>query len=242
MWTRAGGELGVPVKSLSYRLIWVEAFGADDLEGARMIDAFPALPEEKMLAGFHPGNPFGDKTGMEFAGDYRKAPWRDGDASFTGPQRTELAQTFTIKRPSTVHRVEAYLRDSEGAFAIRKPIQVRIVKLGEDGLPTDNEVLSTSAFAPTWADSRSWRYASFELKRSAKLQPGTYALVFTKPPEDPSEFYHARFVAAAAEKLPGEYVAARETPARGANDVIWKKDADKVICFGVYGFEAPEDG
>ena len=241
VWTRAAGALEVPVKSLSYRLIWVEAPGEDDLEDARTIDAFPPLPEEKMLSGCHPGNPFGEKTGMEVVGDCRKAPWRDGDASFTGPQRTELAQTFTIKRPCTLHRVEAYLKDSEGAFALRKPIQVRIVTLGKDGLPTDNEILSTDAFAPTWADSRSWRYASFELMRSAKLEPGRYALVFTKPPEDASEFYHAEFVAADAAKLPGESLACRETPARDADGVTWKKDPGRVICFGVYGFEPPGD-
>jgi len=143
----------------------VEALGEDDLKSARIIDAFPPLPEEKMLSGYHPGNPFGEKTGMEVVGDFRKAPWRNGDASFTGAQRTELAQTFTIKRPCTVHRVEAYLKDSEGAFAIRKPVQVRIVKLGEDGLPTNNEILSTDAFAPTWADSRSWRYARARRRR-----------------------------------------------------------------------------
>ena len=240
VWTRASSELTIPVNSLSYRLIWLEALDENGLAGARIIDAFPAPPEEKMLAGFHPGNPFGDKTGMEFVGDYRKAPWRNGDASFTGPQRTDLAQTFTVHRPSTVHRIEAYLRDSEGAFAIRKSVQVSIVRLGEDGLPSDSEVLSAEAFAPTWADSRRWRYDGFELKRSAKLEPGRYALVFSKLPEEPGEFYHARFVAAAAEELPGECVAARETPARGATGVMWKRDTDKVICFGVYGYEAPQ--
>ena len=42
-------------------------------------------------------------------------------------------------------------------------------------------------------------------------------------------------------KLPGEHIATRETPARDGKDPRWKKDATRVICFGVYGFEAPEE-
>jgi len=241
VWTRAAAELDVPVKSLDYRMIWVEALDADDYRRARIIDTFPPYPEEKMLAGYRPADPSAERVGMEIAGDIRKDPWRDGDASFRGPQRTELAQTFTIERPCTIHRLEVYLNDSEGAFAIRKPISVSVARLGQDGLPAGDEVVSADGFAPIYADSRTWRYRHFELKRSVKLDPGRYALVFTKPPEDPSERFHTRFPAVKAENLPAEYVATRETPARDDKVPQWKKDATRVICFGVYGFESVKD-
>ena len=241
VWTRAVGELAIPIKSLNYRMIWVEALSAADYRRSRIIDTFALYPDEKMLAGCRPDYPRNESIGMEVAGDIRKDAWRKGAASFTGAQRTELAQTFTLERPCTTHRVEVYLNDSEGAFAIRKPVRLRIVKLSEDGLPTEDEVVGADGFAATEAASRTWRYRHFELLRSVEFDPGRYAIVFSKPAEDSAERFHTRFPAVKAQKLPGEHIATRETPARDGKDPRWKKDATRVICFGVYGFEAPEE-
>ena len=238
---RVSGEIQLPVKSLNYRMIWVEDLEECDYERATIVDAFPSYPEDAMLAGHRPGDPRAQSVGMQVAGDIRKDPWRDGDASYTGPQRTELAQTFTIDKPCTVHRIEVFLNDSEAAFAIRKPVSIRLVSVGEDGLPADDQLVGVDGFAAVYVDSRTWRYRHFELKRSVNLNPGRYALVFTKPPEDPAERFHTRFPAVKAQKLPGEHIAMRETPARDGKEPGWKKDATRVICFGVYGFEAPEE-
>ena len=160
--------------------------------------------------------------------------------SFTGAQRTELAQVFSIEKPSTVHRIEVYLKDSDGAFSLRKPIQVRLVKVTSNSVPAQERIISADQFASIEADSRSWRYVNFELLRTVKLDPGKFALVFTKPVEDPSEFFHAQFVTVSAEKYPGSWIAYRETPARDRQDVSWKKDLDRILCFGVYGYETVE--
>jgi len=238
---RASGEIELPVKGLNYRMIWVEDLEEYDYERATIVDAFPPYPEEVMLAGHRPGDPRAESVGMEVAGDIRKDPWRDGDASYTGPQRTELAQTFTMEKPCTVHRIEVFLNDSEGAFAIRKPVRLRIVKLSEDGLPTEDEVVGADGFAATEADSRTWRYRHFEFLRSVKFDPGRYAIVFSKPAEGPAEFFHARFPAIKADKLPGEYLATREHPARDRSGFRWTKASERVICFGVYGHEQPAE-
>ena len=240
-WVRVSGEIQLPVKSLNYRMIWVEDLQEYDYERATIVDAFPPYPEEAMLAGHRPGDPRAESVGMEVAGDIRKDPWRDGDSSYTGPQRTELAQTFTIEKPCTAHRIEVFLNDSEGAFAIRKTVRLRIVKLSEDGLPTEDEVVGADGFAATEADSRYWRYRYFEFLRSVKFDPGRYAIVFSKPAEGPAEFFHARFPAVKADELPGEYLATREHPARDGSGFRWTKASDRVVCFGVYGREQPAE-
>jgi hypothetical protein len=240
-WTQVRGILAVPVKSLSFRLLWLESLDAIEYGKARIIDSFPPYPQEKMVAGYKPGNPFGERTGMEIAGDIRKSPWRNTDAPFTGAQRTELAQVFSIDKPCTVHRIDVYLKDSDGAFALRKPIQVRLVKVADDSVPTQDQIISTDQFAPIEADARTWRYQHFELLRSVKLDAGKYALVFTKPAEDLSEFFHTQFVAVSAKKLPGACVAHRQTPAWDKQGMTWKKDPDKVLCFGVYGYDAVDE-
>ena len=96
-----------------------------------------------------------------------------------------------------------------------------------------------ATFSSPYADSRTWRYRMFELLRSKILEPGRYAIVFTKPAEDPGEFFHAKFPAAKAAKLPEEYLAIREHPARGDGGFQWTKDPGRVIYFGVYGHECP---
>ena len=151
-----------------------------------------------------------------------------------------MAQVFSIEKPSTVHRIEVYLKDSDGAFSLRKPIQVRLVKVTSNSVPAQERIISADQFASIEADSRSWRYVNFELLRTVKLDPGKFALVFTKPIEDPSEFFHAQFVTVSAEKYPGSWIAYRETPARDRQDVSWKKDLDRILCFGVYGHETVE--
>jgi hypothetical protein len=236
-WTDAHNELAVSVKSLNFRLLWVESLDADDYGKARIIDSFPDYQQEKIVAGYKPDNPFGERAGMEVAGDIRKSPWRNADSPFTGAQQTELAQVFTLEKSCTVHRFEVYLKDSDGAFALRKPIEVRLVKVDDDSVPTQEQIISTDQFAPIAAESRYWRYQSFDLLRSVKLDAGKYALVFTKPAEDPSEFFHAQFVAVSATKLPGASIAHRQTPAWDKQGMTWKKDPDKVLCFGVYGYD-----
>lgn len=233
-WVRAGGELVMPVKSLSYRPIWVEALDEVDYKRAKIIETFPPYPKESLLAGYRPVYPNKERMDVEVVGDIQTKPFT-GDS----PIRTELAQTFSIKTPSKLHRVEVYHRDTTGAFAIRQPVRVAIVKLGADGLPTDEAIVSADHFAPTWVDARLWRYSHFELKRSVMIAPGRYALVISKPAEAPEEFFHTRFPSVPSKKLPGENIFTRKIPTRLGKALNWKKDTNKVICFGVYGFTAP---
>ena len=236
-WVRADGEIEVAVKTLNYRLIWVEEFGANAHERAAIGSAFPAHLQEVKLAGYRPDFPRKESLGTLVAGDILADPSNHDDHWGAGPQRSELAQTFTLKKSARVHRVELYMTDSKGAFAIRKPAQISIIKLDGDGLPGDEVVVSAEAFAPIWADPRSWRYGRFDLHKSRVLDPGRYAIVITKHVEDPAEYFHVRFAAMDSSRLPGEYVMTREyaTEISGASE--WNKNIARVIGFGVYGFE-----
>ncbi|MFH0965295.1 MAG: hypothetical protein V2A58_14940, partial [Planctomycetota bacterium] len=239
-WVRADRPIDLTVKSLDYRLIWVEEEGTIGAPAVEIAEAFPPYREESLLAGYRPDAPLKEQADVEIAGDLRKEPWADGGASYTGPQRTELAQTFTITRPVKVNRIEVYLRDSEGAFAIRKPVKLSIVKVDASGLPSEDVAVGEKGFAPIEADSRSWRYAHFETRGSAHLGPGRYALVFRKAPEAPEENFHTRFVSVPSAKVSGEYIASREMPGAGGEAFRWRKEADHVLCFGVYGYEEQE--
>ena len=219
-WVRADGEIEVAVKTLNYRLIWVEEFGANAHERAAIGSAFPAHLQEVKLAGYRPDFPRKESLGTLVAGDILADPSNHDDHWGAGPQRSELAQTFTLKKSARVHRVELYMTDSKGAFAIRKPAQISIIKLDGDGLPGDEVVVSAEAFAPIWADPRSWRYGRFDLHKSRVLDPGRYAIVITKHVEDPTEYFHVRFAAMDSSRLPGEYAMTREyaTAMSGASE------------------------
>jgi len=238
-WVRADRELVFPVKSLNYRLVWVEELELYDYDRARIVDEFPAYPRETMLAGYRPSRPELKCKGFEVVGDLRRNPWSEGAGSYTGPQRSELAETFTLKKRAKVHRVEVRMRDSKGVYALRKPVRLSIVAVGADGLPGEKTPARRKDFAPIWVDSRNWRYAHYELLRPVELEAGKYALVFSKPPEAPEEFFHAQMPSLDSAKLPGEYVIVRESPPRRTEGYGWQKVPGRVIAFGVYGYESP---
>ena len=228
-WVRADRPIELDVKNLNYRMIWVEPVDSR----TAFADRFPIHPDELMLAGYRPDRPRAESNGTLVAGDFHGDP-RD-PARFVGdqPQRLEFAQTFTLKKPARVIRVEVHMKDSDAAFALRRPVRASIVRLGEDGLPTEDVVVAADAFGWTWVDSRTWSYRHLNLRQSRVLEPGPYAIVFTKVAEDPSERFHALFTTVDASKLPGQHVTTRH-PDR---DSTWKADGKRVICFGVYGFE-----
>ncbi|MAE64056.1 MAG: hypothetical protein CMJ18_07250 [Phycisphaeraceae bacterium] len=236
-WVRADRTIELAVPSLNYRLILVERLDAPSYAQARIAETFPPVSQERMLAGYHPDAPRNESVGVEVAGDRFRDPRKDGEPSRSGPQRSELMQTFTLDAPARIHRVELYMTDSPGAFAVRTPVRIALVGLGEDGLPSDRIVASTSDFAATWVDDRTWSYRLFEMLESKMLDPGRYALVLSKPAEDPSEYFHARFTAVDADRLPGEHIAFRNQPDHRRGAFEWSMDRTKVLCFGVYGFK-----
>jgi len=237
-WVRADRRISLPVKSLNYRLIWVEELEEYDFKRAVIKGKFPPMAEDVMLAGYRPNYPEKRAHGFEVVGDLRMSPWSGGADSYTGPQRSELAQTFTVKSATKVHRVEVCLNDREGAHTFRKPVRIAIAKLNDDGLP-GVRVAGFTDFAPIYISHGSWRYVHFEIYTPVKLEPGRYALVFSKQPEAPEEFYHTRAPSLASSKMPGEYICRRESPARAGENYGWKKVPERIIPFGLFGYKSP---
>ena len=75
-----------------------------------------------------------------------------------------------------------------------------------------------------------WHDARYELKQSRLLDPGQYALVMFKRPEEPTENYHA-VIPTFAQKDDGAYLTTRTTP-----DGVWRK-GDAITSFGVFGHQ-----
>lgn len=96
-------------------------------------------------------------------------------------------------------------------------------------LPAGKVIVPESGSTPQWI-AANWNYRHYELYVPHWLEPGRYALVLTKAPEDPLENYHALLPSFKAEGDGREYIATRLLP-----DGKWKKQ-DNVMAFGVFGF------
>jgi hypothetical protein len=226
-WTRATEPVRVRVKNRNFRLLWVENGDAADAA-----PAFPAEAEEVLVAGDRPLRPETSQTGTELAGDLWDRPWSPAPAPNrpANPERTEQAQIFTLAEPAAIHRVElnkAYsgVRGPE----LREAIRFRLETVNESGLPSGEVLVPESGWTEQWPTT-DWRYYHYELRRCQRLEPGSYALVMTKPAEDPAEHFHAKLPSFDADVAGGEWIAVRIQPGGP-----WIRK-DKKLAFGVYGY------
>ena len=147
------------------------------------------------------------------------------------PRGTEVAQVFTLERPTKLARVEVRMRyTGVRGPDTREPIQAKVVHVDSAGLPTNRTVIDAALFTRQWLNT-AWHDAFYELKRGQILAPGRYALVLFKTPEEYGENHHAVLPTIAAADAGGT-LATRIVPGG-----TWKRDSVR-IAYAVYGYEA----
>ena len=222
-WVRGDRPLKLRVRNRNFRLVWVE-----EIESVP-VDVFPGETPEARLAGDKPAKPEQSCDREQVIGDLWDAPWQTPVPK--GTYGTEVAQGFTVDRPATVHRVEVCLKYAGVRGPdMREAVQMRLVRADDRGLPTGEVIVPESGFTPMWVDTN-WSYKSHELLRSCRLEPGRYALVLSKPREDPLEYYHALAPALSSEDTDDEPMATRLVPSG-----TWQRQ-NRTLAFGVFGFQ-----
>ena len=222
-WVRGDRPLTLHVRTRNFRLVWVE-----EVETVP-VDVFPGETPEVRVAGDRPDRPEQSCDGQQIIGDLWENPWQARVPEDT--YGTEVAQDFTLDQPASVHRVEVYLRYAGVRGPdVREAVQMRLVRADDRGMPTGEVIVPESGFVPMWVDT-SWSYKSYELLRSCKLEPGRYAFVMSKPPEDPLEHYHALAPAFSSENADDGSVATRLLPTG-----TWQRQ-NRTLAFGVSGFQ-----
>jgi hypothetical protein len=146
------------------------------------------------------------------------------------PERTELAQIFTLSEPAAIHRVEVNkVYSGVRGPELREAIRFRLETVNESGLPSGEMLVPESDWTEQWPTT-DWRYYHYELRHSQRLEPGRYALVMTKPAEDPAEHLHANFPSFDLDAAGSEWIAARIQPGGP-----WIRK-NKKLAFGVYAY------
>ena len=225
-WVRADEPIAVRVRSRNFRLIWVEA------NETETVDRFPGEADEVCVAGDRPDKPQDSCTGTALVGDLWDNPWAldpspDRPAD---PAGTELAQIFTLAKPTAIHRVEMNMKYSGVRGPdLRETIRMRLVRTDKTGMPTGEVVAPEAAWTLPWVIT-DWYYSHYNLRRALYLEPGQYALVMTKPAEDPQEHLHALLPSFGNEAAGEDGIATRVLP--GGR---WIRK-NETLAFGVYGF------
>jgi hypothetical protein len=233
-WVRADRPIELKIKHRNFRLIWVQQ------RDASPADIFPDQPATlQELAGDWRSPGEQGRSGLQIVGDQWEKPFvHDEDVQTCGsrddpyrparPIGTEVAIVFELDESTKLERIDLRMRDvGVRGPDTREPIQLKLVAVDDNGLPTDRAMIDPRSFTWQWVDTN-WHNAHYDLKRSRLLPAGRYAAVLFKTPEEHGEYYHAEIPTFPIND-DGEYFATRIVPGG-----TWRR-VEATTAFGVFG-------
>jgi len=196
------------------------------------------MAAESMLTGHHPDKPMDVRHTTFYLGDKVQDRWKDNPDLPADPQRTIVAQSFTLDKPATVDRIEFFFYRT--AEAPEEGIDLRI-ETDDAGKPF-GFIVDAAAKASVPPTKGATEYQNFVFDTPVKLDPGTYWIVLEKKPNaDPSKhlFYPFalgdidRATKTRSDGYAGGHAAIKES--QGGEEGNWRVLPKADAFFGVYG-------